>query len=110
HADLQLCAQALCLEDMLSVPVQHGAVFYHAVRRRHEILFDEELRRQTLAAVAAIRVILREQRLPPAPNDARCPNCSLINACLPAVVGEPARMRGLQGALFHPWEVAAEHA
>jgi CRISPR-associated exonuclease Cas4 len=75
HADLQLCAQALCLEDMLGVPVQRGAIFYHAVRRRHEIMLDEDLRRRTLAAVAAIRVILREQRLPPAPNDARCPNC-----------------------------------
>lgn len=102
HAELQLCAQALCLEEMLGVPVPRGAVFYHAERRRHEVVIDDDLRRQTQAAVKGIREVLRAQRLPPAPNDARCSRCSLRNACLPGVVGEPARLRGLQGALFRP--------
>lgn len=100
HADLQLCAQALCLEEMLGEPVQQGAIYYHALRRRHEVAFDSELRRQTVEAIESIRKILREQTLPRAPNDERCPQCSLLNACLPFVVGEPARMRGLQGDLF----------
>jgi CRISPR-associated exonuclease Cas4 len=104
HADLQLCAQALCLEEMLDVSIPRGAVFYHAERRRYEVRLDEALRRRTLQAIEAIRSILRDQRLPPAVNDARCPNCSLLHACLPSVVGEPARLRGLQGALFHPWD------
>jgi len=107
HADLQLCAQALCLEEMLGDPVRRGAIYYHAVRRRREVLFDEALRQQTVSVIASIRSILHEQSLPPAPNDARCPNCSLINACLPAVVGESARVRGLQGALFHPIDSGA---
>jgi CRISPR-associated exonuclease Cas4 len=102
HADLQLCAQALCLEEMLGQPVPRGAVFYHATRRRHEIAFDARLREATIAAVNAIRAMLRSQTLPPAPNDARCPNCSLINVCLPSVRAEEARLRGLQGALFRP--------
>lgn len=106
HADLQLCAQALCLEEMLGVPVARGAVFYHASRRRHEVDIDDELRDATVSAIAAIRRMLRTQQLPPAPNDARCPNCSLINACLPYVVAEPARLRGLQGALFVPYDAA----
>lgn len=106
HPDLQLCAQALCLEDMLSVPVRRGAIFYHAVRRRHEVVFDDALRRRTEEAIAAIRAMLSSQSLPRAPNDARCPNCSLLNACLPWVVAEPARLRGLQGALFRPLDVA----
>jgi hypothetical protein len=46
--------------------------------------------------------MLLSQRLPPAANDARCPSCSLLNACLPSVVAEPNRLRGLQGALFRP--------
>jgi CRISPR-associated exonuclease Cas4 len=104
HADLQLCAQALCLEEMLGVAVPRGAVYYHALRRRHEVVFDELLRVRTVAAVAAIREMLRAQRLPPAPHDARCPNCSLVQACLPQVVGEPARLRGLQGALFRVFD------
>jgi CRISPR-associated exonuclease Cas4 len=102
HADLQLCAQALCLEEMLATSVTRGAVFHHAERRRHEVEFDASLRARTVEVVRAIRQQLRTQTLPEAPNDARCPACSLINACLPAVVGERARMRGLQGALFRP--------
>jgi CRISPR-associated exonuclease Cas4 len=105
HADIQLCAQALCLEEMLGVPVRAGAVFYYGLRRRHEVIFDTALRDRTLAVIEATRELLRTQALPAAPNDRRCPNCSLINACLPSVVGEPARLRGLQGALFRPLEV-----
>lgn len=83
--------------------VPRGAIFYRAVRRRHEVTLDEELRRQTEAIVEAIREMLAIQRLPGPVNDARCENCSLIDACLPAVVGEPARLRGLEGALFLPY-------
>ncbi len=104
HADLQLCAQALCLEEMLGVPVPRGAIFYHAIRRREEVAINEALRQRTRATITAIRAMLREQQLPHAPNDARCKNCSLLNVCLPAVVGETARLRGLQGALFRPLE------
>jgi len=103
HADLQLCAQALCLEEMLGVAVPRGAIFYHSTRSRHEVVFDAALRQQTIALIEAIRGVLIAQALPAAPNDARCDNCSLWNICLPTVVGEPARLRGLQGALYHPW-------
>jgi CRISPR-associated exonuclease Cas4 len=103
HADLQLCAQALCLEEMLGVPVRRGAIFSHAERRRHEVVFDEQLRAHTVAVVEAIRAMLRAQELPAAPNDARCRHCSLAGACLPSVVAERARVRGLLGALFRPW-------
>jgi CRISPR-associated exonuclease Cas4 len=102
HADLQLCTQALCLEEMLATRVERGAIFYHALRRRHEVLFDTRLRQATERAIEHIRSMLAAQSLPPAPNDARCPTCSLFNACLPGVVAEPARVRGLQGALFRP--------
>jgi CRISPR-associated exonuclease Cas4 len=110
HPDLQLCAQALCLEEMLGAPVERGAIFYHAARRRHEVVFDDALRQHTLATIEAIRAMLRLQTVPPAPNDARCPTCSLINSCLPSVVGEPPRLRGLQGALFRVWDVEEDDA
>lgn len=105
HADLQLCAQALCLEEMLGGSTPRGAIFYHATRKRHEVLLDGALRERTLRVVADIRSMLRAQKLPVAPNDERCPKCSLINACLPSVVGEPSRMRGLQGALFRRYDL-----
>lgn len=106
HADLQLCAQALCLEEMLGVYVEKGAIYYHALRQRHEVVFSPALRTRTLEVVEGIRQVLRMQRLPDAPNDERCPQCSLLNACLPAVVsvGEHARLRGLQGALFQVYD------
>jgi CRISPR-associated exonuclease Cas4 len=110
HADLQLCAQALCLEEMLGVSVPRGAIFYRAVRRRYEVIFDKEVRAQTLAVVAAIRQLLVMQQLPPAPNDGRCPKCSLVNVCLPNVVAVPARLRGLQSALFQVVEDEREDA
>lgn len=103
HADLQVCAQALCLEEMLGVPVTRGAIFYWSARRRVEVSFDEDLRVETRRAIDAVRDILRSQVLPDAPNDGRCPNCSLLDACLPAAVAGRARLRGLQGALFHPY-------
>lgn len=108
HADLQLCAQALCLEDMLGTPVTTGAIFYHATRRREEVAIDTALREQTMAAIEGVRTIIARQLVPAAPNDARCPNCSLVNACLPSVVGEHARVRGLQGALFRPLTLTNE--
>jgi len=102
HTDVQLCAQALCLEEMLNVSIPRGAIYYGATRKRHEVVFDEPLRARTLELIEAIRSMLIAQQLPPAPNDQRCRNCSLIHACLPGVVGQRERLRHLQRALFQP--------
>lgn len=107
HPDLQLCAQALCLEEMLSVDVPRGAIYYHATRSRHEVVFDDDLRNRTVTIIEEIRQVLQEQCLPPAPDDRRCRHCSLKFDCLPSVVARSARLRGLQGALFIPYEPAA---
>ncbi len=100
HEALQLCAQALCLEEMLGRPVPAGAVWSHASRRRREIAFDAPLRRAVADATAAVRAMLAGDRLPPAPNDRRCPKCSLFDACLPALAASPARVRAHQADLF----------
>lgn len=108
HPDVQLCAQAMCLEEMLNMAVPRGAIFYHGIRRRHEIAIDSALRTTTERIIDEVRAVIQSQRLPPAVNDARCPNCSLINACLPGVVGQPAQLRGLKGALFRPLALGEE--
>lgn len=100
HADLQLCAQALCLEEMLNVAVPRGALYYFGTRSRHDVVLDEALRQKTRQVILAVRDMLRTQRMPPPLNDAHCPNCSLVEVCMPAVLGEPARLRGLQSTLF----------
>ena len=101
---LQLCAQALCLEEMLGVAVPAGAIWWHGSRERREVVFDPALRQAVGAATAAVRAMLAGNRLPAAPNDRRCPKCSLFDACLPALAASPARVRGFHSALFRPGE------
>lgn len=101
HDDLQLCAQALCLEEMTGQMVPRGAIYHHGPRRRRDVVFDEPLRQRVVEAVADIRQMLIASTLPPAVNDARCHQCSLKDSCLPSVVGEAVRMRALQASLFH---------
>ena len=110
HADLQLCAQALCLEEMLGVDVPAGAIYSRAERRRHRVRFSDALRQRTGTIIRDIRAQFQQQRLPPAVDDARCPPCSLVHACLPQVAAQPARLRGLQGVLFRPQQPASDDA
>jgi CRISPR-associated exonuclease Cas4 len=83
---IQLCAQALCLEEMLNCKVPQGAIFHHASRRRREVLFDEGLRSQTQQAIEGVRSLLATSKLPPPVADQRCPDCSLIDACMPYTI------------------------
>lgn len=110
HAFLQLCGQALCLEEMLGEAVPQGAVFYHGTRRRESVVFDDDLREQTRAAIRGVRLMLDESRLPPASNDARCPNCSLRDICLPQLADDLRRMESLQSMIFRPLALGEDDA
>ncbi|MDE0001546.1 MAG: CRISPR-associated protein Cas4 [Rhodospirillaceae bacterium] len=100
HDDLQLCAQALCLEEMTGQDVSEGAIFHHSSRRRRVVHFTPVLRQEVVQTVAAIRRINAARTLPPAVNDARCTHCSLQTACLPSVISEHARQQGARNRLF----------
>jgi CRISPR-associated exonuclease Cas4 len=100
HDDLQLCAQALCLEEMTGHEVPYGAIYYHGSRRRKEVVCDAALRQRVAETVVAVRQMLATGTLPPAVNDARCRHCSLKESCLPDVVGEAWRLQSLQTTLF----------
>ncbi len=84
--EVQLCAQALCLEEMFERDVPTGALYYRKSRRRHEVAFSSALRTETREIVGKVRALLRARRLPPPVADARCPRCSLIETCMPYVV------------------------
>lgn len=86
--DLQLCAQAMCLEEMLGVEIACGAIYHITSRRRREVMCTSDLRTEVERAVTAIREMLRSEVTPPPVNDARCPNCSLVDACVPEVLAE----------------------
>lgn len=90
---LQLCAQAVCLEEMLQVAVPHGALFYGATRRRQEVDFDERLRGELAKTVAEVRAMLVSGDTPRAVWAPHCRNCSLNNRCLPrqSAAGNAAR-------------------
>ncbi|HEX8341731.1 MAG TPA: CRISPR-associated protein Cas4, partial [Tepidisphaeraceae bacterium] len=90
--EVQLCAQALCLEEMLATPVPAGALFYGITRRRTDVPFDAELRRITLGAIDRLHAMLASGVTPPAKREKKCDRCSLIHLCLPGVLEgrEPA--------------------
>ena len=76
-ADLQVCAQALCLEEMLNVEIPHGHVWYGGPRRRVRVDFGPALRQQVRDIVVSIRQQILTAKLPQAPNDQRCKECQL---------------------------------
>ena len=82
---VQLCAQALCLEEMLGLPVPEGALFYGATRRRQAVSFDDVLRGVTSQTAMAVHDLLQSGRLPPPRRDDACAACSLAGACLPGL-------------------------
>lgn len=102
HDDLQLCAQAMCLEEMLERGVPRGAIYHYASRRRREVEFDAELRSLTEETVQAVRRLLTTATVPPPVADARCPKCSLFDACMPFTLAGMSEKTNSMAALFDP--------
>ncbi len=80
---VQLCAQALCLEEMFGKTVPQGFLFYGKRKRRTEIAFDQELRATTEAAAARLHELIENRITPPAVRTKKCDSCSLERLCLP---------------------------
>ncbi len=102
HDDLQLCAQAMCLEEMLDQEVPRGAIYHYASRRRREVRFDGELRSLTEETVQAVRRLLVTATVPPPVADARCPKCSLFDACMPFTLAGMSERTEEMASLFDP--------
>ena len=85
--DVQLCAQALCLEEMLSLRIDSGALFYGQRRRRKEIIFDSELRALTQTIIEKTHQMIRGGKTPLAEYSKKCDSCSLFSVCLPKSCG-----------------------
>jgi len=94
--EVQLCAQALCLEEMFGMSVPAGALFYGKMRRRLEVAFDEPLRMLTLQVVSDTRVMLDAGITPPPIyRKAKCDACSLQETCRPRLPERPSAVRWL---------------
>ncbi len=94
----QLAAQALCLSEMLNVPVPAGALYYGKSRRREDVVFSETFFRETVTLAETVRRVLHSGILPPPKKGSWCETCSLREACLPDMHGRSAR-RYLESAL-----------
>ncbi len=100
-ADLQLCAQAICLEEMLDVSVPHGFVWYGKRRRRDRVELTNALRDRVTAVIEEIRSQLITGILPEAVDDERCESCQLFHHCLPNLSGSPRKItRYLEEVIF----------
>lgn len=80
---VQLCAQAICLEEMLNVEIKEGALFYGQTRRREDVVFDVMLRTETEEAAIKIHELIESGITPKAEYSAKCKKCSLVDLCLP---------------------------
>lgn len=96
---IQLCAQALCLEEMLDTPVPRGAIFDGQARRRVEVAFDHDLRQRVEQLAARMHVINESRKTPQAAYEKKCEGCSMKPVCLPSVAGEDRASRYLRRAV-----------
>lgn len=81
--EIQLCAQAICLEEEFGAGLTFGYLFYGRTRRRARVDFDEDLRRLTESTAFALHRMLRSGRVPVRRRQTKCKNCSLLDVCLP---------------------------
>lgn len=100
HDDVQLAAQAICLEEMTGYSVPAGAIYHASSHQRREVAITSALGELVAEMSTAIRNMIRSGKMPSAVNDARCPQCSLIDLCQPQILAEQSRRQVLRATLF----------
>jgi len=98
--DVQLCAQALCLEEMFGCVVEQGAVFHADSKRRREVVFTEQLRRATETTASAVHEMMETGAIPRAIYKEACQECSLFHVCLPKATEDERRAARIAKSLF----------
>lgn len=98
--DLQLAAQALCLEEMFGKLVPEGALYYASSRRRRIVLIDADIRAKMALTVAAVQHLLQAGEMPPPLNDEHCRACSLRDLCQPEALAPTSEHAALRHSLF----------
>jgi CRISPR-associated exonuclease Cas4 len=91
--ELQVCAQALCLEEMTGQSVAIGYVYYAQSHQRQPVELSPALRQAAIATITAVRQLLQTGVMPPAVYSKRCQGCSLYAACLPQATQKVNRYR-----------------
>lgn len=89
---VQLCAQAMCLEEMIGIAVPTGALYYGKQKRRTEVAFDEKLRQETALIASKVHELLQSRVTPPPVYHKGCDSCSFLETCLPEITGKKNRV------------------
>lgn len=97
---VQLCAQALCLEEMFGIPVPSGSIYHAQSERRTEVEIDDTLRQRTLAAISNLTSLIAEAKIPSAELKPQCEGCSLHEICLPELARSATAWRAAETRLF----------
>ncbi len=97
---VQLCAQAICLEEMLSVEILKGALFYGQTRHRLDVVFNEDLRRETEETTRRVHELITSGRTPPPVYEKRCKSCSIMSECLPKTFQKRRSVNGYMAKMI----------
>lgn len=100
--EVQLCAQAMCLEEMLSKEIPAGALFYGKPRRRTEVVFDQELRNLTRDTASQLHGLVTGGITPPPVYEKKCESCSLVEVCQPKITGSGTAVRTYLEMMIRP--------
>lgn len=98
--EVQLCAQAICLEEMLKVAVPEGALFYAAIKQRRNVAFSDGLRQATHGAAVRLHELLRSGVTPRVAREPKCRRCSLAQVCRPDATAPRRSARRYVAAAF----------
>jgi len=87
--EVQLCAQAICLEEMHKISISSGSLYYGVTRHRHEVVFDDALRKKVIEYARLMHDYFDRGYTPPAKYKTHCKSCSLIDLCMPKNFEKP---------------------
>ena len=97
---IQLCAQAICLEEMLGVKIPAGALFYGQTRHRLDVVFNEDLRRETEETARQAHELIASGKTPPPIYEKRCNSCSIMSECLPKTIQKRRSVSGYMAKMI----------
>ena len=98
---VQLCAQAIALEEMLDICLEYGYIFYAETRHREQIIFTSSLREHVYALATSMHEAMRTGRTPSAEKGMKCRNCSMLDICLPALTKRPKSVNEYLMGMLH---------
>lgn len=90
---IQLCAQALCLEEIMKIKIPEGALFYGRTRHRLTVIFDDMLRYKTKEVALELHKFIEDGKTPAPVYNPKCKSCSFFDVCLPKTIGEKVSVK-----------------